>query len=124
MEPKTSFLIANTANYWTTTMTQLTLLYEFPHSDSSYGSLFYFTLKPNLIKQTERSFKIGRLTKFYLDSKYVKCGIAQWLAFALPVPAAPGSNPRSFSEMIFREKIVDVADVNCWRCLEQWTAEA
>ena len=46
----------------------------------------------------------------------------------LPDPAALGSMPGNseyFSDMIFREKIVNVTEVNrrlC--CLEQWTAEA
>ena len=46
-------------------------------------------------------------------------GIAQWIAFGLLDPAAPGSIPGVYS------LIVDVADVyrrHC--CLEQWTAEA
>ena len=41
-------------------------------------------------------------------------GIAQWLAFALPDPAAPGSNPGvpdiySEKKKHFQRKIVDVA---------------
>ena len=43
-------------------------------------------------------------------------------------PSSPGSIPgipKTFSEKIFREKIVVVAQVNQQRCcLEQWTAEA
>ena len=54
--------------------------------------------------------------------------LAQWLAFALLDPAAKGSIPgipESFSDKIFREKVVDVAKDNQRRCcLEQWKAEA
>ena len=44
--------------------------------------------------------------------------IAQWIAFALPNPAALGlipGIPKFFSE----EKIVDVAEVNQQRCLDE-----
>ena len=49
--------------------------------------------------------------------KDLSCGgAAQWLAFALLDPAAPGSIPGVYS------LIVDVAEVNQRRCcLEQWT---
>ena len=53
---------------------------------------------------------------------------AQWSAFEHLDPVALGlipGNPKKNSEMILREKIVDVVQVNQQRCcLEQWTAEA
>ena len=52
-------------------------------------------------------------------------GIAQWLAFKLPYPAALGLIPGICEKIDFQRKIVNVEEVN-WQpcCREQWTAEA
>ena len=42
--------------------------------------------------------------------------IAQFLVYLLPDPAAPGSFP---SKKISEEKIIDVAEVNQWRWVEE-----
>ena len=44
--------------------------------------------------------------------------IAQWLAYLLPDPAAPGLIT-SVSKNVSEEKIVDIAEVNQWRCSEE-----
>ena len=60
------------------------------------------------------------LCKIFLVRSYKQnkgSSIAQWLAYLLPDPATPGSIP-SIRELFFREKIVNVAEVNQQRCLE------
>ena len=51
--------------------------------------------------------------------------IAQWLAYLLPDPAATDSIP-SIPDIFWEEKIVKVAKVNQWPCIEesgQWLIE-
>ena len=47
-----------------------------------------------------------------------RVNIAQWLAYLLLHPDAPGLIP-SIPEIISEEKFVDVAEVNQLRCLEE-----
>ena len=43
---------------------------------------------------------------------------ALWSPYLIPVPGAPGSIP-SILKKCSEEKIVDVAEVNQWHCLEE-----
>ena len=47
-----------------------------------------------------------------------RASIAQWLAYLIPHPAAPGSIP-SIPDFSFSGKIVNAAEVNQRHCLEE-----
>ena len=65
-------------------------------------------------KQTEKSTGVQTNKKVNREGSN-----AQWLAYLLHDPAALGSIPTVTPKIISEEKIVNVTEVNQWRCLEE-----